>query len=1064
MTSGDPPGPAERVLAPGMRRDAAQVRERKAVRRVDAIVSDELNWLFREQPMLDYGIDAQAEVVTDDELVTGRFLGLQIKGGDSYFVAARGNEGWVFRSDSNHLAYWLSYSVPVLVVIVDSDDRAFWQVVTPFTVRETPKGFAMTIPPSQPFDVSAREKLLEMAGRSTGLLESVPAFYAVLPPNAVGPLQRATDSDRLGAARLAERLASGRATPGMTAASVTAAGPSWLVNSSAAQDLWLAVGGYAAEHAQARQASEAFALAADCTGPRSARARVLAGLELIFLDRDAAREHLRRARDEGQVLLADVGLAALAIPPNDARPVDIPASLREASTEQVRAEPFLLNFLAELAVRHGEFTKAVDLREQAVTASGDRDTVFRLALAVTLRRRALAEPGASGSDLRHALAQAQAAVEERRRWDGPSAEALAEMLDVLITAEDVTAAVAAALPASEAGTALDAESTEPGVARRGAHAALTCGNQPAYDFFMQVLPDGPYRHELQALDEYDAPKPRAERIAAWTRLLDGAADDAMAARCSAVLARNGVWPRQADELRGRSVLPVDLYDTLKAVCRARSGERDVGIARLRELAERSVVAAGELVQLLEEDVGPDCAISEAERQITRWQAAPLRIQYVNLLGRHGRLTQAIAFIERTIPDESLPADIRLELCGWYVTHLAQQGRFAQAAVAARDGLAIRGDPDLAWKLITVLLSDGKIADARQALARYKPDPGNEAEIRIWMQLHLAVPVTPDDARIMTELAQRQADGEFRDAIIAMLIREVILAPESAAAFPEDITAAVARLEEETRNRPGTGLRIDPDDDDALRAALRKQQPDPAAYLKLLRAVQAGTSSMADIARFTGRPYGTVLLHRAAGILPATDLAPGLRLAGEQAAEHAVAVGACAADLSSLHLLRLLNDDDRLRIRAALPSLSIARAAVDDTVLTRDHMRGTSVATYTASLAADGTIERTTLTATQQALLRGQAETLGSHRHFARRPVPQCAWRCRGRGRRPRQGARACFVVRRNRVAAKGPPGRREGVQRARPVHRARETRHHLRPSGDISPPRGSVRRRPSPHR
>jgi hypothetical protein len=36
-----------------------------------------------------------------------------------------------------------------------------------------------------------------------------------------------------------------------------------------------------------------------------------------------------------------------------------------------------------------------------------------------------------------------------------------------------------------------------------------------------------------------------------------------------------------------------------------------------------VLAAGELVHLLEEDAGPDEAISEAERQIARWQTPPL---------------------------------------------------------------------------------------------------------------------------------------------------------------------------------------------------------------------------------------------------------------------------------------------------------------------------------------------------------------------------------------------------------------------------------------------------------
>jgi hypothetical protein len=52
----------------------------------------------------------------------------------------------------------------------------------------------------------------------------------------------------------------------MTAASVIAAGPSWLTNSTAAQELWLAVAGYAAEHAQARESGASFVLAAEQAG------------------------------------------------------------------------------------------------------------------------------------------------------------------------------------------------------------------------------------------------------------------------------------------------------------------------------------------------------------------------------------------------------------------------------------------------------------------------------------------------------------------------------------------------------------------------------------------------------------------------------------------------------------------------------------------------------------------------------------------------------------------------------------------------------------------------------
>ena len=955
-----------------MRRGDTQKPERHGVWVVDGAIQ-KLGWFFREQAIMDYGIDAQAEVVADDDLVTGQLLALQIKGGNSWFSKPY-KEGWTFYGDSNHLAYWLGHSLPVIVVIVDDDDNAFWEQVTPSTTSETPEGFALKIPSSQRLDATARDKLLAVAGRSKGLAASLPDFYAVLPPAAVGSLGRAAGIDRLAAARLAERLSADRAAPDATAALVIAGKPSWLVNSPAAQDLWLAVAGYAAEHVRPRESSDAFALAADSPGSRSAKARALAGIQLIASDRDAARDLLLRARDEGETVLADVGLAAAALPDGDARPVDIPASLRDAPQDVVRAEPFLLNFLAEVALRRREFTEAVGLREQAVAASGDGDSAYRLTLAEALRRRALSEPGNSGADLRRALGYAQAAVAERRRWSGPSADALGEVLDILTTAGDMSEVVTAALPQSAAGTALEAEATAAGVARRGAHAALASRNRDSYDFFMQLLADGPYRRELQALDDADHGQTRDEAIAAWTRLIGDPADDAMTARCAAALARLGVWPSQADDLRARSLLPEAEYEALKAVCRAEAGEPDIGIARLRELSATSLIAAGELVHLLEQHAGPDAAISEAEQQATRWQAPALQIQYVDLLGRHGRFQDAAAFIQRTIPDQSLPADVRVKLCGWYTVYQAREGRFAAAAATARSGLAVAADADLAWKLVTVLVSDGKMSDARQALDRYRPEPGSEQEIRLWMQLHLGVTVTADDAQVMISITGRLPDGEFRDAIIAMLIREAAVAKDSDT-FPADLIAAIAQLEADTRNRPGTGLRIDPSDDTALLAALQKRVPDQAAYQKLLGSVQAGTACMADIAAFAERPYGTVLLHRPAGILPAADLAPLLRSAGEKAARQAVEAGACAADLSSLHLLGLLADDDRLRIRSALPSLTVARSAIDDALLTRDHVRNLSAATYTASLAPNGTIERTTITTTEQALLRTRAETL-----------------------------------------------------------------------------------------
>jgi hypothetical protein len=974
MVGGKEPGSSAK-RAPGVRRGSTQQTEDWAVRRVNDVVADDLKWFFRPEPLFDYGVDAQAEVVADDALVTGRLLGLQIKGGEYYFREARGEEGWVFRANDDHLAYWLGHSLPILVVLVNPERQAFWQVITTRTIKEHKKGFSVLVPRSQPFDGTAREALLALAGRREGLLEQLPSYYAVLPPAVVTPLRRVEAADQLGTARLAERLANGRGSAGMTAASLIAARPSWLVQSTAAQDLWIAVAVYASQHDHPGEAGRAFAMAADSEGPRSAWSLAEAGLSLTFSDRDDARQYLQRARDEGQVLLADIGLSMLEVPEGAGTPAEIPQSVRTASPAELAAEPTTLAFLAEMAGRRGDLNAAVRFAERAVASAGDRDTVTQLALARLIQRRALTGD-MSRREFRRAVGYAREAVEERRRWDGPSIEALALLLDIYIP-DEMAAAVQAALPVSEGGTALDREASSPEVARRGAAAALATGNAAAYRFFMEQVPDGPHRRELLALEADASGRPTAERIAERTALLQDAADDQMAARNIAALAKLGIWPAQADELRAGSLLPADTYEMLKAIYRAGSGDTDIGIARLRELAVSSAHAAFELVEILENEEDPGNAIEEARRQLLRWPVPGLTLKVLHLLGKYGHDDQAADLIEHAVSDNSLPVDVRLRLANWYVARKGSQRKFTEAAAFAAKSLEIGEAPDLAWNLVKSLHNDGKVAAARDALARHRPEPVSDDEMRLWMQLHLGVRLTPDDARAMTGIAQRQPDGQFRDAVIGLLVREVLLTPpaEAGTQFSADVVDGVRQLQEQAENRPGSAMRLVSDDDDSLRTALESTQPDPTTYRALLTRAQEGRASLADIARFAGRPYAAVLLHRPAGIIPASDLKPALRQAGEDAAEQAIQAGACVADLSALCLLGLIGEDDRLRVRAVIPNMIIAHASVGDATLTRDQMRGLAIATYTATLRPDGTVERTTLTRAEQAGLREQSETL-----------------------------------------------------------------------------------------
>jgi hypothetical protein len=67
--------------------------DREGVNAVEGIFLRELGWIFREQTISDWGIDAHVEVTNRSE-PTGRLLALQIKSGKSFF--RRRGENFVF--------------------------------------------------------------------------------------------------------------------------------------------------------------------------------------------------------------------------------------------------------------------------------------------------------------------------------------------------------------------------------------------------------------------------------------------------------------------------------------------------------------------------------------------------------------------------------------------------------------------------------------------------------------------------------------------------------------------------------------------------------------------------------------------------------------------------------------------------------------------------------------------------------------------------------------------------------------------------------------------------------
>jgi tetratricopeptide (TPR) repeat protein len=142
--------------------------ERTGVHSVGVRVEDGLNWLFRELPVNDFGVDAHIEQCIADR-PTGKLIGVQIKSGESYFREAD-SESVVFRHSLRHLEYWLNYSVPVVIVLVHPERQEYiWELVSTATATRLDAGGRIRIPRQQRFDASAIPKFEEILANATTL-------------------------------------------------------------------------------------------------------------------------------------------------------------------------------------------------------------------------------------------------------------------------------------------------------------------------------------------------------------------------------------------------------------------------------------------------------------------------------------------------------------------------------------------------------------------------------------------------------------------------------------------------------------------------------------------------------------------------------------------------------------------------------------------------------------------------------------------------------------------------------------------------------------------------------
>jgi hypothetical protein len=107
-----------------------------------------LGYIFREQTISDYGIDAQIEFKIEGK-ASGKLIGLQIKSGDSYF-AEESDDYFVYRGKIEHLKYWTEHSLPVIIILHDlRSEISYWQSISNYNAQRTKSGWKIKIPKNQ---------------------------------------------------------------------------------------------------------------------------------------------------------------------------------------------------------------------------------------------------------------------------------------------------------------------------------------------------------------------------------------------------------------------------------------------------------------------------------------------------------------------------------------------------------------------------------------------------------------------------------------------------------------------------------------------------------------------------------------------------------------------------------------------------------------------------------------------------------------------------------------------------------------------------------------------------
>ncbi|MFS8102682.1 DUF4365 domain-containing protein [Lentzea alba] len=900
-------------------------------------------WVFRDQPIRDYGIDAHVEPKTDG-VPSGRPVALQIKTGRSYFEPT--SEGWRYRAKGNerHLRYWLGHTLPVLIIFCDPDtETLYWQHVTAERINYTPNDWTIVIPRDQTITPDSKDAIAAIAFAAVGATEDpLDETMPHLPPSVADAIRRVAASEARGALRLAVALARGRCEPRLAVETILASQPSWLVRGGGQFEAIL--GAYSVEHGHPDLAAQAFTLAA---GQVEAIAGRLYALAAVFTagtgDMTRAADLLRKAETAGgsPLLLDAVRWHVRRL--SETSQIPVPEALRAASPHDLASEEMCLQILGEDAGHRRDISGVVSYAEQALAAGPDNSGLqLRMAEAL-LWRVTDGSAAVPAEDLRRAEELATTAWQQRRRWSGPSEQALTVLLRKHYLVGAYATMINLATPSPQ-GHASEHEASEGNVAYLGTIAALTLGQRDKATEFVDRVEGKPIAAGLRALTA-DPDLPRDDQIELWREALPTIEQHDLRLRGIYLMATLGAWPfPELDQARESGIIDPVTADLLGARCEAGRGNVQTAVMQLRRHVATSAAAVELLVEVLENDGQYDQALQECARGVARFGDVALDAMRLNLLLRSHKPDAAAESAVQLLSRPDLPAERRLALRRGLIGFYSMRGDWMNVETQSRAALGEHPqEADLQWVLIGATINQGRLDDAWARLQQLNPPIIHRGALGAWMGLHAQFGFTEADiATALESLTRWPDDSEVCAQILATLMHAGGRhAPDGRPILPDLDEAGQQRFQETlldyTTRHPDGPIRTINIDGLSFAEMMRAQLAPRAEQDRLLlNLVRQARLPLGLVVASRGQRYTQALIQRACGPIVAMTLDPD-RFDWEIAAATNSLNQSVVVETSALTTATLLTDRWP-SLRAAFAELVVPRNVLHDIQATGAELR------------------------------------------------------------------------------------------------------------------------------